>query len=397
MDTNADDPILVTEDIACTEEDVTEGTAIAPNITTLKRLTLFQNILNHPKSTSPEPFTQFLRMKNNRLKKLLTPRVAKEEGRIEEGPSSPKTAPPSSLNRLPMCSGDTEEDGQCQSFEDIIAKRLGHSLLHGSRLEQELKFLEKIGYKNNQQIEIPKVTNAPTRVGANNIGDNHSKGLVDNQNEDKLKIDGNYVEKKVLILDLDNTLIQSQSQCLEQKLPSFVRAYSIKRQRNPRIPIGAKTAELYYTKNKDFNFYLRPFTIDFLLNMRKYYKIVVFTAADTRYARAILEKMEELAGSKIFRFFYSRPHLGQLGRGFSIKRLIADVPLTQMLVVDDSFLYWFHCPRNYIPIRPFLGDAADTALINLGAYLQELVRASDIMEYNDRTFNIAQKMEDMFE
>ena len=293
--------------------------------------------------------------------------------------NSPSTAPAS---RVKQRKGDTIhcdlippsaefEESASSAEEPPSMSVMGESLVEESKLLKELEILKRIGLKMSTEINIPKVANLPGSPIAQ---------------KPAVKEDGTMEEKKkILILDLDNTLVQT------------------KLQQNRRFLMGAQglmatefRGPIFYTKNKEYSFFLRPFAIDFLLKMKKLYFMVVFTAAETRYATRVLEKIESMAGEKLFSFFYSRSHLGRLENGFPVKRLIADVEEGQMVVVDDSFMYWFHCPRNFIPVKPFTGEMKDTVLVTLGAYLKEAAQAEDVRVINDQNLQIIQRMTEMF-
>ena len=186
----------------------------------------------------------------------------------------------------------------------------------------------------------------------------------------------NGMRYKILILDLDNTLIQT---------------------------IKSQQALEYYTTKENklkvcttwngIHFILRPFLLIFLMNMMQYYKIVVFTAAGSTYATSILNKIQELAGMKIFEYAYCLGHIIKVGDFVYAKRLIMDIKEKYQVVVDDRFDPWFHCPDNYIPILPFRGQSTDRALVPLGAYLSQLAAAQDVSLSNSKYINMKHKMD----
>ena len=278
---------------------------------------------------------------------------------------SPATAPST------RCLGDTAIDDipilfgrEELSFKDISTTIFAQTLINESRFHYDLFILKKFGLKMGFNINIPKVAN---------LSGSHRVIIPGTDAEE---------HKKVLILDLDNTLVLNQmftNKGAHRDLYSGFAHNAIK-------------GTIHYTKEKEFSFLLRPFSVDFLHKMKKLYYLVVFTAAETKYARRVLEKIEVIAGEKLFDFFYSRSHLGHLGNGFPVKRLIAGVEESEIVVVDDSFMYWFHCPRNFIPVKPFIGEIKDKTLITLANYLEVLANTQDVRELNDQYLGVSQKM-----
>ena len=126
--------------------------------------------------------------------------------------------------------------------------------------------------------------------------------------------------------------------------------------------------------------------------MNKLYNIVIFTAADADYAQSILNRIENLAGEELILCIYSKNHLGKLENGFPVKRLIENYEESKTIVVDDSFMSWFHCPRNFVPIRPFRGYSKDISLLTLGAYLRELGDVFDVRKVNDTYIHLLSTM-----
>ena len=177
-------------------------------------------------------------------------------------------------------------------------------------------------------------------------------------------------EKKILILDLDNTLIQyGENEYMKSK------------KKNSDKSKKSKT-EIIYTEKNIHPFHLRPNSIEFLIKMKNIYNIVLFTAAEKSYAHSVLKKLEELAGERIFYCFYSRAHLQISYKTLLVKSIPQGVIESQIVIVDDSLLPWYHYRDNYIPIKAFKGMADDRQLGVLGEYLEVLGGVEDVRETN---------------
>ena len=199
--------------------------------------------------------------------------------------------------------------------------------------------------------------------------------------------------KKVLILDLDNTLIECYTPS-GQKHPASDSVHSDQHnEHNEHNEYNTHNSHIYHTKNHEFHFQLRPFCIQFLKHMAKYFILVLSTAADYKYTSLVAQKLQQLAGQRLFIQHYSYHSLSYSNSmGARVKKLLASVPLSHQIVLDDTFSYWSHCPQNYLPISPYLGDRTDKALISLGAYLFELIAVPDVRVVNHTCFRVLNKM-----
>ena len=221
---------------------------------------------------------------------------------------------------------------------------LGELILKGAECFKEIKFLADLGLRRGVQTFIPTVDthwNATAKLG----------------------------HKKVLILDLDNTLIQS-----------------ILGEAKPTLDI------IYKTSDPHISFLLRPHALHFLRTLKHIYNIIIYTAAEAAYATCILNRIEELAGERLFCFTYSREYLFRLNPIIQVKRLVGGIDESQIVILDDCFIYWFHAPSNYVPVIPYIGGS-DTALVYLESYLQGLAKARDVRVLNDRCLGIKAGME----
>ena len=238
-------------------------------------------------------------------------------------------------------------------------RKIGKSLVRGSELNMDIKRLIRMGIKKEMMRVPQKIDISMYRI-------NSTKCL------DK--------SKKVLILDLDNTLIYFN--------PTYNK-YSTNTSMNG--------LNLEITECGDYSFYLRPMILPFLIHMSNIYTLIIFTAADKAYAKAILREIERLAGGKqLFELVYTRRHLKICLGGILIKSLIKGVDDKDILVLDDSFLHWFHSPHNYIPIQRFRGDYIDSWVQPLEHYLDYLSQVPDVRVVNKYCFRVYHQVLKLF-
>ena len=108
----------------------------------------------------------------------------------------------------------------------------------------------------------------------------------------------------------------------------------------------------------------RPYLSEFLLNISKFYELVVFTAATKDYADPIIEAIEKKG--QFFEYRLYRMHTIVINNDFvkDLSRLGRD--MSRIIIVDNMEQNYKLQPDNGITIRPFWGkDSNDMALIDL--------------------------------
>jgi len=172
------------------------------------------------------------------------------------------------------------------------------------------------------------------------------------------------VKRKVLVLDLDETLIHSHHDgVLRQTVkpgtpPDFILKVTI-----DRHPVR-------------FFVHKRPH-VDFFLNIvSKWYELVVFTASMEIYGTAVADKLDTKEG--ILRRRYYRQHC-TLEFGSYTKDLSAICSdLSSVFILDNSPGAYRAYPDNAIPIKSWFNDPSDTALLNLLPVLDALRFVTDV-------------------
>ena len=170
-----------------------------------------------------------------------------------------------------------------------------------------------------------------------------------------------FSNKKTLILDLDETLVHS----------SFTPF-----QKNDIILEVDFEGVMY-------NIYVlvRPYAVEFLKNVSKYFEIVIFTASISKYASPLLDILDKEKNIK-FRLF--RDHCTFINGIFikDLKRLNRD--LKDVIIVDNSPLAYAFDTENGLPIKTWYEDPDDIELMKIEPLLIFLSKANDVRKYIDR-------------
>ena len=178
------------------------------------------------------------------------------------------------------------------------------------------------------------------------------------------------IEKKTLILDLDETLIHTDfnnlfinhDKVLNFKLENF----------ENQIPVPIM---------------IRPGLKQFLQVISEKYEIVVFTASKKEYANTVLNFLDP--ENKLIKHRFFREHCISLFGKIFIKdlRIFNDRKMEDMIIVDNSMYSFANQLSNGILITSFFNDRSDMELNNLGNYLVNcLAKVKDIRTENEKFF-----------
>ncbi|KAJ2022773.1 Nuclear envelope morphology protein 1 [Coemansia sp. S610] len=186
---------------------------------------------------------------------------------------------------------------------------------------------------------------------------NNAAALPSGHNVSSGSIAARTSRKKILVLDLDETLIHSSPQ-------GSYRAHH-------RIEVVIdKVACLYYV-------YKRPHVDYFLRRVSEWYKVVVFTASLAEYADPVIDLLDSQGKLIEGRYFREScvPHDSSYAKDLSA----IDPDLSQIVLVDNSPLSYFINPTNGIPIQPWVNsDPKDEALLDLLPLLDALRFTDDV-------------------
>ncbi|MFQ5540433.1 MAG: NIF family HAD-type phosphatase [Candidatus Binatia bacterium] len=169
---------------------------------------------------------------------------------------------------------------------------------------------------------------------------------------------------KLLILDLDETLIYAS----EQPLPIA-----------PDFAVGG------------YHVYTRPHLARFLERCTAHFELAVWTSSTADYARAVLAHIKP--PDVHFSFVWARD---RCTRKRDLERQtyvwIKDLKkvkkqgyaLEQVIVVDDSPEKLARHYGNLVCVRPFTGDAGDEELMHLADYLLQLAGVENVRRVEKR-------------
>ena len=174
------------------------------------------------------------------------------------------------------------------------------------------------------------------------------------------------VERKLLILDLDETLIY---------------AAEVKLESEPNLLVGQ-----YFV-------YKRPFVELFLKFCFDNFNVAVWTTATKSYAEEILKTI--LKDDQTLKFLWTRERCTlafdeEEREHFFVKRMSkirrCGYKLESVIVVDDSPNVWQDSYGNLVRVNKFEGDEKDDELKVLPLYLEKLLETPNIRKIEKRNW-----------
>ncbi|KAG2789343.1 hypothetical protein Pcac1_g2095 [Phytophthora cactorum] len=168
----------------------------------------------------------------------------------------------------------------------------------------------------------------------------------------------NDADKKCLVLDLDETLVHSSFRPTDNY--DFI------------IPVNIDGTihHVYVCK--------RPGAEEFLIEMAKYYEIVVYTASLSKYADPLLDKLDP---EGVIRYRLYREHCVQYEGNYVKDLSLLDRDISQTIIVDNSpMAYAFH-PRNAIGCSSFIDDPNDRELESISRFLTKFQDVEDVCNH----------------
>ena len=213
---------------------------------------------------------------------------------------------------------------------------------------QAMKFVRTIQPVNVDQLREKRV-NVPRRKGFEN--------------------------KKTLIFDLDETLVHC-CEDLDSSSPNVV------------LPIVFPNGE---TIEAGIN--IRPYAIECLREVSKYFEVFVFTASHPCYANVVLDYIDpkrELIHERFFR----DSCINMNGVYIKDLRIFANRNLKDMIIVDNAAYSFAYQLENGIPILSWHDDPNDKELLNLIEYVKALAQVEDVRDINNSTFRLRNFYED---
>lgn len=164
--------------------------------------------------------------------------------------------------------------------------------------------------------------------------------------------------KKTLVLDLDETLVHSSFQPVQDY------HYLIP------VEIDGTVYNVYV--------YRRPHAVEFIKHLSKMYEIVVYTASLRKYADPLLDQMDT---DHIIAYRLFREHC-VMTSGVFVKNLDSlGRDLARTIIIDNASASFMLNPKNGIECLTFLNDFTDHELSDLIPFLEFLHKKDDVREY----------------
>lgn len=181
------------------------------------------------------------------------------------------------------------------------------------------------------------------------------------------------VSRKILVLDLDETLIHSHHDGLVRPTvkpgtpPDFIL----------RVEIDRHPVRFYV--------YKRPHVDRFLNIVSQWYDLVVFTASMEIYGAAVADKLDDKRGVLTRRYYRQHCTLDNCSYTKDLSSICTD--LSKIFILDNSPGAYKGYPENAIPIKSWFSDPTDTSLLSLLPFLDSLRFCSDVRSVLSRNLH----------
>jgi len=161
--------------------------------------------------------------------------------------------------------------------------------------------------------------------------------------------------RKCLVLDMDETLLHGSFKLISHA--DFVIP----------VEIDFQWHNIYVLK--------RPGVEEFLRKMGELYEVVVFTASVSKYADAVLDKLD-IHKSISHRLFRESCYIHKGNYIKDLSRL--GRPIDQIIILDNSPASYIFNPNNAVPVSSWFNDPHDTELTDLSSFLTDLHHVDDV-------------------
>ena len=294
-------------------------------------------------------------------------------------------------NRTP----NSDTTNYSKIFEDLLKKSpkkkkvAKKHLIHltiPNKLKKEIDLLSlnivypvenRYGYFEKYQQNIKESLKQISKLSLNSIFS------CDNlRNVNYLFYEGTYDEKgnkkKLLLLDLDETIIHSELRDknnfhalnqLKDKAKCYHKVFSY-----------IDKNYLYY-----FDIFFRPYLFDFLHELKNYFDIAIFTASSKGYADTIINYIDP--SNTIFKFRLYREACISIQDYVYIKdlRIIRNYDPSNIILIDNSLYSFISQPKNGMLLYSFYWDNKDDQLIRAKNFLLKYIcNAKDVREELER-------------
>ena len=210
-------------------------------------------------------------------------------------------------------------------------------------------------------------------------------------------------QKKILLLDLDETLIHADfdEEFAENKSIKYdkIIKFSSKNEKNTNFrecfEDEDKIEEEKIEEDEEIvhsvGIFVRNGVNEFLNEVSKHFDVGIFTASVKEYADAVISFLDP--ENKLIKFRLYRNNCINFNDAFSVKdlRIFKGVDLKNIILIDNSMYSFSAQIKNGVLINSFYYDKKDTELYNvLGYLINFILPADDIREVNEQFFNFQQ-------
>ena len=217
--------------------------------------------------------------------------------------------------------------------------------------------------------------------------------------------------KKILILDLDETLIHadfdeeyanSQSIKYDAKISFYSEENCLSRNSDLKDDDNESTSDdesRDYSNEKILNIvgiFLRPGVRQFLEEVSKNFEVGIFTASVPEYANAVINYLDP--ENKFIKFRLYRNNCVNVGDLVKVKNLniFKNIPMKKLIMVDNNIYSFSSQLNNGILINSFYKDKNDNELSNVLNYLNNYILPSeDVRKINEQFFGFKKLVDDI--
>ena len=200
---------------------------------------------------------------------------------------------------------------------------------------------------------------------------NNERNVAININSSKYN-NINY-NKKMLILDLDETLVHS---CFKPN--NIINNNTNNNLAQPDILLKIQ----FHSKYHDVFVYKRPFVDEFLEKMDQYYNLIIFTASVQEYADPLLNVLDKNRLIKL-RFYRNSCVLDKNGKFIkNLSNIFAD--LKNVILLDNNPISYSYNKTNGLPILTWHFDKKDRELLKLIPILEFTSNVNDVRNFIPR-------------
>ena len=207
-------------------------------------------------------------------------------------------------------------------------------------------------------------------------------------------------DKKILLIDLDETLIHSDFN-LEYLNDKKVKYDTIIKFKDTESDFEENYEDYYdmrrkklkhelFNEEKEYKVgvFIRKGAKEFLTEVSKYFVVGIFTASVKAYADAVIDYLDP--NKNLIQFRLYRNNCINVNDKIFVKdlRIIKGIDIKDIILLDNSIYSFAAQINNGILVNCFFNDKNDIELYNvLGYLLNFLVKAEDVRVVNEQFFN----------